>query len=140
MSEDAVAVVRRGYAAFAELDMDSFIADWHPEIVWDVSGYEGWPGGASAYAGADDILSEFANLMTAKGGLTIERLQLQDLGADRVLALYTECYRDRRSGEPVELEVGVVYELDEGMIQRVDVLTGHDNARAMADARCKSAI
>jgi ketosteroid isomerase-like protein len=139
MSMDAVTVVRRGYDAFAELDMDRFVADWHPEIVWDVSGYDGWPGERSLYSGADDILSEFANLMTHKGGVTIEDLQLEDLGEGHVLALYQECFRDRETGEMQALEVGILYEVAEGMIERVDVLTGHGAARERAAALCRTA-
>lgn len=128
MSKDALAVVRRGYEAFAELDMDRFVADWHPEIVWDVSGYDGWPGAATTYTGADDILTEFANLMTVKGGVTIEDLRLEALGGGRVLALYRECFRARETGEPQSVDVGVVYEVNEGLVERVDVFTGHDAA------------
>ena len=128
MSTDPLDVVRRGYDAFADLDMDRFVADWHPEIVWDVSGYEGWPGQATTYTGADDILSEFANLMTHKGGVTIEDLRLEALGGGRVIALYRECFRDRDTGEPQTQDVGIIYLVLDGLVERVEVFTGHDAA------------
>jgi ketosteroid isomerase-like protein len=139
MSKDALAVVRRGYDAFAELDMDRFIADWHPEIVWDVRGYEGWPGAADTYTGVDDILAEFANLMTHRGGVTIEDLTFEDLGEGRVLAFYSESSRDRETGLPEAVEVGILYRVSEGMVEHVSVFTGHDAAREAADVVCRSA-
>jgi ketosteroid isomerase-like protein len=139
MSKDALAVVRRGYDAFGELDMDRFIADWHPEIVWDVSGYDGWPGGSAVYTGTDDILSEFANLMTHRGGVSIDDLRLSDLGGGRVLALYRESFRDRDTGDARLIEVGILYEVADGMVERADVFTGHDNARRASALACRSA-
>ena len=44
MSDRNVEIVRRGFDAFETMDMDAFIADWHPDVIWDVRGYRDWPG------------------------------------------------------------------------------------------------
>ena len=39
-----VELVRRGFDAFETMDMEQFTAGWAPDVLWDVSGYDGWPG------------------------------------------------------------------------------------------------
>jgi hypothetical protein len=51
---------------------------------------------------------------------------------DRVLSLYTEYRRDEGQTEETVLEIGIVHEFEDGEITRMDVHTGHQNARKAA--------
>jgi ketosteroid isomerase-like protein len=128
-----VEIVRRGFEAFETMDMDAFTADWHEQLVWDVSGYDDWPGTKTAYTGAPEILQEFGNFMGSVRALEVTDLQitpLEDQG--RVLATYHERRINEGDTEPVHLDIGIVYELHQDTITRIEVYTGHERAKQAA--------
>jgi ketosteroid isomerase-like protein len=125
-------IVRRGFDAFQTMDMDAFTADWHPEVVWDVHGYTDWPGTKSQYKGAPEILAEFANFMGSVRALEVTDLQITPLNDGRMLATYHERRINEGEAEPVHLDIGIVYELDGDEITRIEVYTGHHEARRAA--------
>jgi ketosteroid isomerase-like protein len=126
-----VAIVRRGFDAFETMDMEAFTADWHPDVLWDVSGYEGWPGSKHEYHGAADILTEFAGFMSTVRSLQVNVREVRRVG-DRVIALYHERRLDSGAPEPVDLDIGILYDLSGGKVTRMEVHTGHENARRAA--------
>jgi ketosteroid isomerase-like protein len=135
MSDEAeknVEIVRRGFEAFETMDMDAFTADWHPQLVWDVSGYDGWPGSKTSYVGAPEILQEFGGFMGSVRGLQVTDLEVTPLEDGRVLATYHERRINEGDTEPVHLDIGIVYELDADWITRIEVYTGYDRARRAA--------
>jgi ketosteroid isomerase-like protein len=132
MSESNLDIVRRGFDAFQTMDMDAFTADWHPELLWDVHGYKDWPGTKVQYTGAPEILAEFANFMGSVRALEVTNLTIAPLESNRILATYHERRINDGEEEPVHLDIGIVYELDDGKITRIEVYTGHENARRAA--------
>ena len=114
------------------MDMDAFTADWHPELLWDVHGYRDWPGSKVQYKGAPEILAEFANFMGSVRALEVTDLQITPLDESRVLATYHERRINEGEAEPVHLDIGIVYELENDKITRIEVYTGHENARRAA--------
>lgn len=128
-------IVRRGFAAFETMDMDAFIADWAPDVVWDVHGYEGWPGSKTEYTGAPEILAEFGNFMGTVRALQVTNLEVTELADGRVLATYHERRINEGESEPAHLDISIVYELADDQITRMEVYTGHDNARRAANER-----
>ena len=129
MPEDPeVELVRRGFDAFETMDMEQFTAGWSPDVLWDVSGYEHWPGSKTCYRGAPEILAEFGQFMSTVRSLRIDVHEVRRVG-DRVLALYTEYRREEGEREEAVLDIGIVYEFGDGQITRIDVHTGHPNAR-----------
>jgi ketosteroid isomerase-like protein len=127
-----VEIVRRGFDAFETMDMDAFVADWHPELVWDVSGYDGWPGSKTSYTGPAEVLQEFGNFMGSVRGLEVSKLEVKGLEDGRVLATYHERRINEGEAQPVHLDIGIVYEIEESVITRIEVYTGHDRARIAA--------
>jgi ketosteroid isomerase-like protein len=125
-------IVRGGFDALERLDMDAFVADWHPEVVWDVSGYDGWPGDRTAYRGKGEILAEFANFLTRLESQHIDMHEIREVGDDCAIALYHETRRMHDVPEPIEVDVGIVYLMRDGQILRMEVYTGHDRAREAA--------
>jgi ketosteroid isomerase-like protein len=134
-SDREVEIVRRGFDAFASMDMDAFTKDWHEGLVWDVSGYDDWPGSRTSYTGAPEILQEFGNFMGSVRALEVTNLEITPLDDGRVLATYHERRINEGHTEPVHLDIGIVYEFaspDDGKIARIEVYTGHERARRAA--------
>lgn len=130
-----VEIVRRGFDAFETMDMDAFTADWHPDVVWNVEGYKDWPGSRHEYRGAPEILAEFANFLGSVRSQHLSGLEVVALDEERVLAIYVERRITEDNPIPVDLDVGILYWLqDDGQIVRIEVYTGHDEARAAAAA------
>jgi ketosteroid isomerase-like protein len=126
-----VELVRRGFDAFETMDMEQFTDGWAPDVLWDVSGYAGWPGEKHQYRGAAEILAEFGKFMSTVRSLRVHVHEVRRVG-DRVLALYTERRRDEGQTEEAVLDIGIVYEFGGGEIVRMEVHTGHPNARRAA--------
>jgi ketosteroid isomerase-like protein len=131
-AERNVEIVRRGFEAFETMDMDAFTAAWHPQLVWDVSGYDGWPGSKTSYVSAPEILQEFGGFMASVRGLQVTDLEVTPLEDGRVLATYHERRINEGDAEPVHLDIGIVYELSGDTITRIEVYTGYDRARRAA--------
>ena len=130
-----VDIVRRGFEAFQTMDMDAFTADWHPQVVWNVEGYRDWPGTQREYVGAAEILAEFAKFLGTVKSQHLSGLEVEALDDERVLAIYVERRITEDNPIPVDLDVGILYWLDDaGAITRIEVYTGHDDARRAAAA------
>ena len=54
MSVDRVDVIERSYRAFRDDDVEALLALYHPEAVWDMTHWEGFPD-AQAYRGLAGI-------------------------------------------------------------------------------------
>ena len=135
MPDSNVDIVRRGFDAFQKLDLDGFTRDWHPDVVWDVTNYENWPGDGTEYRGIAEVLAEFARYLQGARGFEVRGHEVLALDDARVLGLHHET-RTNRDGEPIHVEIGSLYELDQtGKVTHVDVFTGHDRARSAAAAR-----
>jgi ketosteroid isomerase-like protein len=134
MRDRNVEIVRRGFEAFETMDMDAFTQDWHESLVWDVSGYDDWPGSKNSYTGAPEILQEFGSFMGSVRALQVTDLEVTPLPEGRVLATYHERRLNECEAEPVHLDIGIVYEFeDDGeKITRIEVYTGHARARKAA--------
>jgi hypothetical protein len=129
-----VGIVKRGFEAFQTMDMDAFTADWDPRLVWDVAGYDGWPGSKTEYVGAPEILSEFGSFMGTVRALEVTDLEIEPLDERRVIATYHERRINEGEEEAVHLDIGILYEhdIDTGTITRIWVYTGHERARKAA--------
>jgi ketosteroid isomerase-like protein len=129
--EANVEVVRRSFDHFETADMDAWTADWHPDIVFDVSGYAPWTDLVKVYRGHVEILEFFGRMMAGVRVLTVHMHEISAVDEDRVIALYTE-RRQESGGEPYPLEVGIVYTLRDGRFARVQVHSDFAAARRTA--------
>src|SRR4051794_6490866 len=116
------------------MDMDAFTRDWHPQLVWDVSGYDHWPGSKTSYVGAPEILQEFGGFMGSVRALQVTDLEVTPLNDGRVIATYHERRINEGDQAPVHLDIGIVYEFAQETITRIEVHTGHERARKAARA------
>jgi ketosteroid isomerase-like protein len=118
-------IVRRGFESFQRLDLDGFTRDWHPDVVWDLSNYEAWTGEKTTYTGTPEVLAGFADYLGSATSFEVSGLQVEAIDDTRVLGLHFE-KRDLTK----TIEIGAIYELHGGSVTRVEVYTGHANARA----------
>jgi ketosteroid isomerase-like protein len=121
-------IVRKAFDSFQHLDLDGFTADWAPDVVWDVSGYDDWPGEKTVYRGTAEVLDGFAHYLAGIKGLQITGHEVIPIDHQRVLGLHNE-HRTSEDGTPVLLEIGVVYLFADDEVVRADVYTGHARAK-----------
>ena len=124
-------IVRRAFESFRRLNLDGFTSEWHPDVVWDVSGYENWPGKKSEYRGIHEVLDGFASYLAGARGFETSGHQVIGVDDARVLGLHNEYRVDEHDNRRM-LEIGVVYHFAEGQVVRAEVFTGHDAARKAA--------
>src|SRR4051812_40683229 len=97
-------IIQRGFDAFETADMDAFTADWHPDVVWDLTHHETWPGDADRYVGAGEILAAFGRFLAGAQTLRLDMHELRELP----------------------------YTLEGGKVRHMRVHTGHNAARRTA--------
>jgi ketosteroid isomerase-like protein len=122
MSEENVEIVRRGFEALqAGLDrgdpgaaFDSGV--YASEVEWILP--PGGPGFRDVYVGRDGFL-EFMKTWTEDFDWSIKLEGLIDAGDDRVVGLFHQTAIGKGSGVPVELHMGLVYELHDGQVVRM---------------------
>lgn len=125
-------IVRKAFEGFQRLDMDAFTAAWGDDIVWDMHGYENWPGEQLIYEGEAEVIAGFAGYLGAVKNLEVSGLEVTPLSDGRVLGVHLE-KRTYESGEHTFLDIGTIYEFaDNDEITHVAVYTGHARARAAA--------
>jgi ketosteroid isomerase-like protein len=131
-AEEKVEIVRRGFEGFQHLDLDAFTEDWHPQITWDMAGYEDWPGEKLKYEGEAEVIAGFAGYLGAIRGLQVSDLQVTALEDGRVLGIH----RERRLNDDDQesyLDIGTIYEFAlDGRIANVEVYTGRERAKKAA--------
>jgi hypothetical protein len=112
--------------------MQKFTSDWHPEIVFDTSGYEFWPLEQTEFHGAEEVVFVFGQFMSNVRSLEVENLEVTQVDDDHVLALYDEIRREHGSEEPINLKIGIVYRVRDDKIEHVWVHTDQERARAFS--------
>ena len=131
MSEENVEVVRRQIEGFqagmergdpgAVFDAGTVAAD----SEWIVR--EGMDG-RTVWVGREEFV-EFMRTWTEEfEGWSIQVEQLIDAGDDRVVALTRQSGTGKGSGVPVELDLGLIYELKDGRVIRITNYLTHAEA------------
>jgi len=122
------ATIRQAFESFQRLDLDGFTKDWSPDVIWDLSHYDGWTGEKTQYEGTAEVLAGFADYLGSATSFEVSGLRVEPIDDTHVLGLHLE-----RRDLTKTIEIGVVYELHESKVTRVDVYTGHDKARRAAN-------
>ena len=125
MSQENVEIVRRLFEAFQNVFQrddpatagtlfDSGLladdAEWIP--------FRGWPGPQS-YRGRDGFVEFWSTWTEDFEGWSVELERLVDGGDEQVVALFRQTATGRGSGTPVKLHFGLVYELEDGRVIRM---------------------
>ena len=107
-------VVRRGYEAFSEGDMETLRQVFADDIVWHVPGRSSLAGD---YEGVDAALGYFGQTMELTGGNFSVSLHDVVAGDDHVVGLHTA--RAEREGRRLEDNQVLVFHLNEGRVASV---------------------
>src|SRR3954465_7357204 len=89
-ADQKVEIVRRAFEGFQHLDLDSFTKDWHPEITWDMAGYQDCPGEKLLYEGGAGVIAGFAGSRGAIRGVQVSHLEVMPLEDGRILGIHRE--------------------------------------------------
>jgi ketosteroid isomerase-like protein len=118
MPEENLEVVRRALAAWQSDDLDGFLAEIDPEVVWHAA-FERLVGGMdNSYRGIEGMREFWDAYRTELEDFRFEPEDFRLLGDDCVVLLGHARFRGRASGVEVDSESGLVITLRDGKIIR----------------------
>jgi len=125
MSKENVETVRAALAAFAELDeglvgperVAEFFAQ---DVIATFSGFAGFMQEGSTLRGPDEFLELRAAWMEPYEDFLYEPVKIIDAGGNRVVATLHQRGKPHGSDSWVEMDYGLVYTVEEGLITRGD--------------------
>jgi ketosteroid isomerase-like protein len=117
MSEENVEILRRLYEHWATGDFPPDFFD--PDVEHSRIGAQ-TPDMEGRWLGLDEFLTAFREYLQPLSDLRIEAERIMDLSGDRVLVLSRQTARGKKSGVPIEHELGELFTLRDGRIVRYD--------------------
>jgi ketosteroid isomerase-like protein len=140
MSQENVEIVRAALNAFAELDeglidrrrMDEFFAQ---DVIATFSGFAGFLGKQNTLRGADEFLKLRAAWMEPYDDFSYEPVKVIDGGGNRVVATLHQRGKPHGSDSWVEMDYGLVYTIEGGLITRGDFYATPQEALEAAGLR-----
>ena len=115
MSEENVATVRRALAAF-DRGLDQVAEFWHPDIDWRA--IEGAPDDVGVFTGRDALRRYYEDWYETFDELRADAEELIDAGGDHVVAVLHVIGQMKGSDAEVDMQVAVVYTVEDGLIVR----------------------
>jgi len=117
MSRENVEIVRRGYEALNQRDVDQFLSYFAPEMEVDFS--ESVGPFSDVYRGHAELKTFWESFFEAWDEIHWEIDELRDLGGDRVLTATHVIARGHGSGIPTTHYHAVIWKIRGGRIRRV---------------------
>ena len=125
MSQENVELARATLNAFAELDeglvgrerVEEFIAQ---DVKATFSGFEAFLGKQTTLRGGDEFLEFRAAWMEPYDEFSYEPVRIIDAGGNRVVVTLHQRGKPHGSDSWVEMDYGMVYTVEEGLITRAD--------------------
>jgi ketosteroid isomerase-like protein len=125
MSEENVEIARAALNAFAELD-ESLVGPeqvaqfFGQDPITTFSGFEAFLGKETMLHGADEFFKFRAAWMEPYDDFLYEPVRIIDAGANRVVATLHQGGKPHDGDSWVEMDYGLVYTVEEGLIRRAD--------------------
>ena len=137
MSQENVEIVRAALNAFAELDEglvgpEQVAQFFVQDPITTFSGFEAFLGKQSTLHGADEFLKFRAAWMEPYDDFIYEPVRIIDAGANRVVATLYQRGKPHGSDSWVEMDYGLVYMVEEGLIARGDFYATPEEALNVA--------
>ena len=130
MSQENVEFVARGYQDFAA-NRDFDPERMHPEFVWDMSTFRGWPE-QQTYAGLEGARRFMADWTDSWDDWELEIVELIDAGDEGVLAILRQRGRSKTTGLEVEMDFAQLWEIRDGLQARMRMYADPGEARRAA--------
>ena len=126
-SRDNLHLVQRVYAHFRETgEFDP--ADFHPDFVWDMSHFTGWPE-AQTYHGVEGVRQFMDDWIDVWDEWEWEIRSIHEAG-DKVVAVLHQAGRSKSSGVRVEMDFAQLFTVEGGRQRRLEAYA--DPAEALA--------
>jgi ketosteroid isomerase-like protein len=140
MSQENVEIVRAALNAFAELDEglvgpEQVAQFFVQDPITTFSGFEAFLGKQRMLHGADEFLKFRAAWMEPYDDFIYEPVRIIDAGANRVVATLYQRGKPHGSDSWVEMDYGLVYTIEDGLISRADFYATPQNALEAAGLR-----
>jgi ketosteroid isomerase-like protein len=125
MSQENVEIARAALNAFAELDEglvgpEQVAQFFGQDPITTFSGFEAFLGKQSTLHGADEFLKFRAAWMEPYDDFIYEPVRIVDAGANRVVVTLDQRGKPHGTDSWVEMDYGLVYTVEEGLIRRAD--------------------
>ena len=125
MSQENVEIARAALNAFAELDEglvgpEQVAQLFGQDPITTFSGFEAFLGKETMLHGADEFFKFRAAWMEPYDDFLYEPVRIIDAGANRVVATLHQRGKPHDSDSWVEMDYGLVYTVEEGLIRRAD--------------------
>jgi ketosteroid isomerase-like protein len=124
MSQENVEIIRKMFEAYASGDFEASLADFDPEVEFDVSIR---PEGG-LYRGPEGVAEAMRSWTGTWDDFRIEIEEIIDAGGDRVLAVDRQSGRGKGSGAPLDQQTFSVFTIRAGKIVRVVWLQTREQA------------
>jgi ketosteroid isomerase-like protein len=132
MSQENVEIVRQFLAAYIEVDEG--LADpqrltefYAPDGIFDLEAYSGWLG-QPKFRGVDEFFEFRAAWIAPYDDWSYEAKEILGAGANRVVVTFHQRGRPRDSDSWVEMDYGIVYTVEGGLITRAKMYGTPDEA------------
>src|SRR5689334_17991226 len=133
MLRENVEMVRRGYGRWiATGEFSPELA--HPDFVWDMSTFRGWPEGRT-YVGLEGIAEFIAAWTEAWDDWELEVEDYIDAGDAGVVTIGRQRGRSKATGVPVEMRFGQVWAIQDGQSIRMQMYASPEDALEAAGLR-----
>jgi ketosteroid isomerase-like protein len=126
MSQENVEIVRRGWEHFMQTGelLPEIVA---PGFVWDMSTFRELMGLQPRYEGIEGVRHFLREWTEPFDDWEIEVESLHDAG-DRVVAVCRQHARSKTSGLPVDMQLAMVFTVEDGLETRMQMYADRDEA------------
>ena len=122
-------IVRDSLAGWAARDMDRMVADWAPDIVWDMRRYAPNMPGREVVEGPDEFILFLGEWLAGWRSQELWAEEITERG-DRVLAICNRHGVVRSTGTEVERPWAMLWTIRDGRAVRVTAYSDCEEARA----------
>ena len=123
MAESKEDIVRRGYKAFGEGDMDTFRSIYTPDVVQSQPGSNQISG---EHKGVDNVLGLYGQLFELSGGTLVVDLKSVKTEGDKVVTVHG--MKAEREGKTLDTDETIEFTFSGDKISRLDLTSADQDA------------
>jgi len=123
MSESKEDIIRRGYQAFGEGDMETLRSIYTPDVVQNQPGENQLAG---EHTGVDNVLALYGRLFEMSGGTFAVTLKSVTTEGDKVVAVHSA--KGEREGKTLDTDETIEFTFSGDKVSRLDVTSADQDA------------
>jgi ketosteroid isomerase-like protein len=126
-SQDELATVQRCIEAWNGLDLEGFVAVWHPDAEWRPAFPKGTEGTGGVFRGEEGMRQAWSSVRAAWSEYRVDPESVRRAG-ERLLVLGRILARGKTSGVEVDSEWSAVIRFQDGLVIRAWDWLDHQSA------------